>query len=330
MEDLEKLAGAGAPVGVIGGTDQVVAAISDDLLAFFADRLKVQLREQGARHDLVDAVFALEGQDDLLLIVRRVEALGKFLDTEDGKNLLAGYKRATNILRIEEKRDKTEYTDAPSDELFRQAEEWELARAIDTAADEATAAVAREDFSAAMTAMAKLRPHVDAFFEKVTVNVDEAAGARQPAEAPQPDSRRHPHGRGFLQDRGVGAYPSPSSGRVAERSEVGWGRFRKHRAGGLAPPPPTPQTGTGKTLRAPDDGVWCYGAQLPPRGTLIPLSRFPQSDSEAAYMFSTAHIQPVVALLAGILILLMPRLLNYIVAIYLIVTGIMGLGLRFH
>ena len=75
-----------------------------DLLAFFADRLKVQLREQGARHDLVDAVFALEGQDDLLLIVRRVEALGQFLDSEDGKNLLAGYKRATNIIRIEEKK----------------------------------------------------------------------------------------------------------------------------------------------------------------------------------------------------------------------------------
>jgi glycyl-tRNA synthetase beta chain len=145
-----------------------------DLIAFFADRLKVQLREQGARHDLVDAVFALEGQDDLLLIVRRVEALGKFLDTEDGKNLLAGYKRATNILRIEEKRDKTEYTDTPSDQLFRQAEEWELARAIDTASAEATAAVAREDFAAAMSAMAKLRPHVDAFFDKVTVNADEA------------------------------------------------------------------------------------------------------------------------------------------------------------
>ena len=81
---------------------------SSDLLAFFADRLKVQLREQGARHDLVDAVFSLAGQDDLLLIARRVEALGKFLDTEDGKNLLAGTKRAANILRIEEKRDGTD------------------------------------------------------------------------------------------------------------------------------------------------------------------------------------------------------------------------------
>ena len=87
---------------------------------FFADRLKVQLREQGARHDLVDAVFALEGQDDLLLIVRRVEALGKFLDTEDGKNLLAGYKRATNIIRIEEKKDDREYTGAPDPKLYRQ------------------------------------------------------------------------------------------------------------------------------------------------------------------------------------------------------------------
>jgi len=144
-----------------------------DLLSFFADRLKVQLREQGARHDLVDAVFALEGQDDLLLIVRRVEALGTFLDTEDGKNLLAGYKRATNIIRIEERRDKTEYTGAPSAELYRQAEEWELAHAIDTAAAEAAAAVAREDFAAAMSAMAKLRPHVDAYFDKVTVNVDD-------------------------------------------------------------------------------------------------------------------------------------------------------------
>jgi len=147
----------------------------DELLSFFADRLKVQLREQGARHDLVDAVFALEGQDDLLLIVRRVEALGQFLDTEDGKNLLAGYKRATNIIRIEEKRDKTEYIGAPSKELYRQAEEWELASAIDVATTEASTAVAREDFAAAMSAMAKLRPHVDAFFEDVTVNADEPA-----------------------------------------------------------------------------------------------------------------------------------------------------------
>jgi glycyl-tRNA synthetase beta chain len=144
-----------------------------ELLSFFADRLKIQLREQGARHDLVDAVFALERQDDLVLIVRRVEALGKFLDTEDGKNLLAGYKRATNIIRIEEKRDAREYVGRPDPSLYRQSEERALASAIETAKAEASAAVAREDFEAAMRAMAKLRPHVDTFFDKVTVNVED-------------------------------------------------------------------------------------------------------------------------------------------------------------
>jgi glycyl-tRNA synthetase beta chain len=146
-----------------------------DLLAFFADRLKVQLREQGARHDLVDAVFALPGQDDLVLIVRRIEALAKFLDTDDGKNLLAGTKRAANILRIEEKKDNTTYTGAPDASLLSQPEEKELARAIGVAKAEADAAVAREDFASAMTAMSKLRPHVDAFFDKVTVNVEDKA-----------------------------------------------------------------------------------------------------------------------------------------------------------
>ncbi|MEA2980220.1 MAG: glycyl-tRNA synthetase beta chain [Alphaproteobacteria bacterium] len=146
-----------------------------DLLAFFADRLKVQLREQGARHDLVDAVFALEGQDDLVLIVRRIEALGKFLDSDDGKNLLAGTKRAANILRIEEKKDNASYTGAPDSALLQQPEEKELARAIGVAKKEADAAVSREDFASAMTAMSKLRPHVDAFFDKVTVNVADAA-----------------------------------------------------------------------------------------------------------------------------------------------------------
>jgi glycyl-tRNA synthetase beta chain len=148
---------------------------TDDLLAFFADRLKVQLREQGARHDLVDGVFALAGQDDLLLVVRRVEALGKFLDTEDGKNLLAGFKRAANIIRIEEKKDKRQYTGEPDPALYQQDEEKALAQAIGVARSEAERAVAAEDFEAAMRAMAKLRPHVDAFFDKVTVNVDDKA-----------------------------------------------------------------------------------------------------------------------------------------------------------
>src|SRR5213075_2027586 len=116
-----------------------------ELLSFFADRLKIQLREQGARHDLVDAVFALERQDDLLLIVRRVEALGKFLDTEDGKNLLAGTKRAANILRIEEKKDNRTYDGAPDPALYSLGEEKALAKAIDQVKAEASAAVARED-----------------------------------------------------------------------------------------------------------------------------------------------------------------------------------------
>ena len=148
-------------------------AFREGLLSFFADRLKVQLREQGARHDLVDAVFALDGQDDLLLIVRRVEALGKFLDTEDGKNLLAGYKRATNIIRIEEKKDGREYTGAPDPKLFRQDEEVTLGKEIDLAKVAATRAVEMEDFEAAMRPMARLRSGVDDFFDKVTVNVDD-------------------------------------------------------------------------------------------------------------------------------------------------------------
>jgi glycyl-tRNA synthetase beta chain len=146
---------------------------SADLLAFFADRLKVQLRDQGARHDLVDAVFALEGQDDLLLIVRRVEALGKFLDSDNGKNLLAGVKRASNILRIEEKKDGKSYSGAPDKKLLQQTEEQALAQAINASKDAAGAAVGREDFEGAMAAIAKLRPVVGAFFDKVTVNVED-------------------------------------------------------------------------------------------------------------------------------------------------------------
>jgi glycyl-tRNA synthetase beta chain len=146
-----------------------------DLLSFFADRLKVQLRDQGARHDLVDAVFALEGQDDLLMVVRRVEALGKFLDSDDGKNLLAGTKRASNILAIEEKKDKRKFDGAPDASLFRVDEEKALAAAIAQVKTEASAAVAKEDFAGAMSAMAKLRPAVDAFFDKVKVNDDDKA-----------------------------------------------------------------------------------------------------------------------------------------------------------
>ena len=155
--------------------DGKILELPQDLLSFFADRLKVQLREQGARHDLVDAVFALEGQDDLLLIVRRVEALGKFLETDDGKNLLAGTKRASNILAIEEKKDKRSYDGAVDAALLKTGEEKALASTVAQAKADASAAVAKEDFAAAMSALAKLRPVVDAFFDKVKVNDDDKA-----------------------------------------------------------------------------------------------------------------------------------------------------------
>ncbi len=152
-----------------------IASFVSDRKHFDAERLKAQFRERGARHDLVDAVFAVEGQDDLFLIVRRVEALGKFLDTEDGKNLLAGYKRAANIIRIEEKKDGREYTGSPDRRLYKSAEEETLAYEIDRAKIGMARAVEAEDFEGAMTHLARLRPAVDAFFDKVTVNVEDKA-----------------------------------------------------------------------------------------------------------------------------------------------------------
>jgi glycyl-tRNA synthetase beta chain len=146
-----------------------------DLLNFFADRLKVHLREQGAQHDLIDAVFALPGQDDLLMIVRRVEALGRFLETDDGANLLAGVRRAQNILRIEEKKDKRAYDGEPDAKLLTEPEEKALAKAIGAVIKAARAALDKEDFEGAMSALAKLRAPVDAFFDKVTVNAPDAA-----------------------------------------------------------------------------------------------------------------------------------------------------------
>ncbi|RIJ25928.1 glycine--tRNA ligase subunit beta [Henriciella barbarensis] len=144
----------------------------DDLLSFFADRLKQYLRDQGARHDLIDAVFAL-GEDDLVLIVKRVEALAAFLETEDGANLLAGYKRAANILKAEEKKDGAAVEGNVDASLFAQDEERALHTAIETAVSRADAALAAEDFEAAMAALAELRGPVDAFFDSVTVNADD-------------------------------------------------------------------------------------------------------------------------------------------------------------
>jgi glycyl-tRNA synthetase beta chain len=154
-------------------SDQEIFEIGNSFQRFFEDRLTVQLRDQGARHDLVDAVLDLGGREvGLLSIVRRVVALGSFLDTDDGKNLLAGTKRARNILAIEEKKDKRSFDGAPNPALYSLPEEKALADVIDLVKVKASVAVMNEDFATAMSAMAELRPVVDAFFDKVKVNDD--------------------------------------------------------------------------------------------------------------------------------------------------------------
>ncbi len=151
------------------------APILQSLLLFFADRLKVYLRDKGARHDLIDAVFALPGQDDLVSIVRRVEALGRFLDTEDGRNLLAGYRRAANILKAEEKRDGAGAFEQPYDRtLLDLPEEHGLAEMITRIEGEVVERARLEDFEGAMRALASLRMPVDSFFDRVTVNAEDS------------------------------------------------------------------------------------------------------------------------------------------------------------
>lgn len=147
----------------------------NSLLSFFAARLKVYLKDKGARHDLIDAVFSLGGQDDLLMIVKRVEALGSFLETDDGVNLLAGIKRAANILRIEEKKDKTSYQEAPDKGLLSDKAEKDLFVAIEKMDKATSKALESEDFIGAMTHLAKLRAPVDIFFDDVIVNADDPA-----------------------------------------------------------------------------------------------------------------------------------------------------------
>ncbi|MDQ0503870.1 glycine--tRNA ligase subunit beta [Xanthobacter agilis] len=146
-----------------------------DLLSFFADRLKVYLRENGARFDLVDAVFALPGQDDLFELVLRMKALARFLESEDGKTLLAGYRRAASILRIEEKKDGKAFKGPTSAALLKEEAEEKLAAAIDDVKEHLAKTIAAEDFEGAMTALSDLRAPVDAFFEAVTVNAEDAA-----------------------------------------------------------------------------------------------------------------------------------------------------------
>jgi glycyl-tRNA synthetase beta chain len=147
--------------------------LSADLLSFFADRLKVTLKEKGVRHDLIDAVFALGGEDDLVRLLARVDALGSFLKTDDGANLQAAAKRASNILAIETKKDGQGYDDAVAPGLLAQPEEKALAERLSAVEAAAGAALAKEDFAAAMAALASLRAPVDAFFDKVTVNAED-------------------------------------------------------------------------------------------------------------------------------------------------------------
>ncbi|MBN9072646.1 MAG: glycine--tRNA ligase subunit beta [Rhizobiales bacterium] len=153
--------------------DEHDPSISDDLRAFLQDRLKVYLRDSGVRHDLIDAVITPRSCN-LLQIVRRVEALGKLLDTEDGRNLLAGTKRAANILAAEEKKG-TRVADAVDPTLFREPAERALHEAVNQAGSRAAQAIEKEDFSAAMVALGALREPVDSFFEQVLVNDEDEA-----------------------------------------------------------------------------------------------------------------------------------------------------------
>ena len=154
---------------------KVESFFSDDLLSFFHDRLKVYLRDSGARHDLIDAILSPE-DDDLLIVVRKVEALGAMLDTEAGANLLAGTKRALNILAAEEKKDGEGAFDTAIDkQALTEPAERELANVLEAVSGHVDAHIAREEYAEAFTVLAELRPAVDAFFEAVMVNADDKA-----------------------------------------------------------------------------------------------------------------------------------------------------------
>ena len=147
--------------------------VSNELLTFFADRLKVALKEKGVRHDLIDAVFALGGQDDLVLLLKRVDALAAFVGSEDGANLLTAYRRAANILRIEEKKDGRSYAEPVDPAKLAEPEERALSAALEEAAAALDGLLEAEDFTGAMRRLSALRAPVDAFFDKVTVNAED-------------------------------------------------------------------------------------------------------------------------------------------------------------
>lgn len=153
-------------------------ADAGELLSFFADRLKVHMRDQGIRHDVIDACFTLGGQDDLVLLVARVRALQDFLGTDDGANLLTGYRRAVSILDQEERKDGVSYELDPLPDLAETAAERELFSALDRAESALGSALTAEDFDGAMRLLAELRGPIDAFFDTTTVNSDNAVVRR--------------------------------------------------------------------------------------------------------------------------------------------------------
>jgi len=154
--------------GIQGGLDAA------DLMGFIAERLKVHLRDKGVRHDLIDAVFSRGGEDDLVRLLARVDALAAFLKSSDGANLHVAYKRAANIVRIEEKNDGTRYDGAYDTALLAETEERTLATFLAAATEGAQDALKNENYTAAMAALARLRRPVDDFFDHVTVNCDDA------------------------------------------------------------------------------------------------------------------------------------------------------------
>lgn len=164
-------AAAGYGAEIAANPDQIAA----DLLAFFADRLKVHLKDQGVRHDLVAAVFALGDEDDLVRLIARVDALSAFLKSDDGANLLTAYKRAANIVRAEEKKDSTTYTGNPTAADLGADEATAVLSALEKAETAATLALGKDDFAAAMGALAGLRQPVDAMLDKVMINAPDKA-----------------------------------------------------------------------------------------------------------------------------------------------------------
>ncbi len=170
MTTFEYFLGAYTNIGNVNPSN-----LAESLMDFFADRLKVHLRDQGVRHDHVSAVFSLGGEDDLVRLLARVEALGKFLASDDGANLLVAYRRAANIVRIEEKKASAPYGGDVAAEDLGAAEAENLLKSIESAEMLAQKALDKEDFAAAMAALATLRKPVDIFFDKVTVNTDNPA-----------------------------------------------------------------------------------------------------------------------------------------------------------